>query len=175
MDPIGFGKVQLRLVTEEDAAFIVSIRTDKRISRYLSVVSSDENQQRLWIWEYKKREAANEEYYFIVMDEGQRPIGTVRLYDFVDTSFSWGSWVIIPDAPVYSAIETVIAVYDFGFRGLGFVQSHFAVRNENVGVLRFHKRFGAELVSEDHLECRFKLTREQFEIRRSKLVDFLAR
>lgn len=61
----------------DDAAFILSLRTDVEKSRYLSAVSGELAQQRAWLERYAQ---ADDQAYFVIEYQGA-PIGTVRLYD----------------------------------------------------------------------------------------------
>ena len=63
-------------------------------------------------------------------------------------------------------IDSAFAVYEFAFGHLGFLASHFEVRKENLRVVAFHKRFGADVVNEDDLNYCFQLTLDSY--RRSK-------
>lgn len=154
--------IRLRLVVEGDAEFILALRTDTLKSRHLSRVENDLEKQKAWIVNYKKREKAGREYYFVIGDlEGER-LGVVRLYDFRGDSFSSGSWLIKDGSPNYTAIESALAGYEFGFYQLGFSRSHFDVRKTNKRVVDFHRRFGALITSEDELNYFFSFSREKY-------------
>ena len=60
--------ISLRLVDEEDADFIVSLRSDEKKSRFISYTDPNIETQKNWIREYKKRENEGKEYYFIASD-----------------------------------------------------------------------------------------------------------
>ncbi|WP_180380339.1 hypothetical protein [Campylobacter lanienae] len=49
-------------------------------------------------------------------------------------------------------------MYDFAFYQLGFTQSHFDVRKDNLKAVAFHKKFGAIINSEDDENYYFKFT-----------------
>lgn len=108
------------------------------------------------------------QYYFIIEDlvSAQR-YGCVRIYDLRPDSFCWGSWIILPEAPRYAAIQTAQLIYKFGFYRLGFSGSHFDVRKNNRSVVKFHTRFGARIVAEDDMNFYFKFSRDEYE--RSRL------
>ena len=57
--------IYLRLVREDDALFICSLRNDDQLNTYISKSTADEEAQRQWINHYKQREADNQEYYLI--------------------------------------------------------------------------------------------------------------
>src|SRR5690606_32260803 len=103
--------VAFRLVQPSDAEFIYGLRVDSKYNQYLSQVVGNAESQRQWIEEYKKREAAGLEYYFIIerKDSG-KPIGTVRLYDFRGgkQSFCWGSWILNEEKTKYAAVESAM-------------------------------------------------------------------
>lgn len=167
--------VRLRLVEPKDAEFIYSLRTDEKYNRYLSPVSGDAESQRAWIKEYKHRERANKEFYFIIerMDSG-KPCGTVRLYDFRGDSFCWGSWILVEeDKTRTAALESCLMVYDYAFNVLGCRRSHFDVRKENTKVVNYHENMGAVRTGEDDQDIFFEITQEavaQARIKFEKLI-----
>lgn len=140
--------VRMRVVEESDASFILSLRTDLSLSKYLSPVSQDINDQVNFIKQYKERELKGEELYYIISNYEDTAVGTVRIYNFKQSSFSWGSWIIAPSQPAKYAIEVAFAVYQIGFNILGFVSCNFEVNKKNESVWRFHERFGATKIDE---------------------------
>jgi len=164
---------KLSIVNLDDAEFILSLRVNPALNKYISQVDTDVEEQRKWLIGYKKREARRAEFYFIIKDQNNDKLGTVRLYDFQNGSFCWGSWVIKPDSPSKTAIESALNVYEFAFNVLRFSQSHFEVRNENTKVIKFHKRMGAKEINSDDLETFFILEKKQYEITRVRYEQFL--
>lgn len=136
----------LRLAMPDDAAFIHSLRVDEHYNQFLSSVTGGASEQRIWLDKYKEREHDGREYYFIICRKGDAsPIGTVRLYDFIDErqSFCWGSWILNANKTASSALESALLVYKLAFLDLGFEYSHFDVRKGNSKVIDFHRKFGA--------------------------------
>ena len=164
--------ITLRTVEESDAEFVFNLRSDESRNKFLSPVGDGVEAQRKWIVGYKAREAAGEEYYFAIRLPGGEPCGLVRVYDLSEESFSWGSWVIAPGSPAYVSIESALAVYEFAFGELGFASARFEVMKGNEGVLRFHKRFGAEYLRSDEVHDYFVLTRETYENQRTRYRRF---
>ena len=72
--------VHCRLVNENDASFIVKLRSDEKRSRYIHSTDNDVESQKQWIRDYKIREANGVEYYFIYEADGV-PFGVNRIYD----------------------------------------------------------------------------------------------
>jgi len=56
-------------------------------------------EQKVWLENYKKREAIRAEFYFIIRDVNMNALGTVRIYDFQTGSFRWDNWMMPPNLP----------------------------------------------------------------------------
>ncbi len=59
----------LRLINEFDVDFILFLRLNPNLNKFLSVVNGARNEQLDWITNYKQRENDGVEYYFIIMDK----------------------------------------------------------------------------------------------------------
>lgn len=165
--------IRIRYVEESDAEFILKLRLDERYNQFLSQVNGDLESQKLWIRTYKKDELNGKQFYFIIERLDGTPCGTVRLYDFRDDSFCWGSWILNEDKTRYSAIESALMIYDFGFNTLKFNQSHFEVIKDNIKVVNFHKKFGAKQISEDEDNYYFNITKDAVQQSRNKFKGIL--
>ncbi|WP_127555569.1 GNAT family N-acetyltransferase [Saccharospirillum alexandrii] len=152
--------IRLRLVEESDAPFILSLRLDERYNQFLSKVMADVESQKSWIKKYKEDESVGNQYYFIIERLDGSPCGTVRVYDLKDDSFCWGSWILNENKTRFSAIESALLVYDFGFQNLGFKKSHFDVMKGNDKVIKFHKQMGAIETGEDEDNYYFEIYKE---------------
>ncbi len=167
--------IDLRYVEIGDAEFILSLRHDKRKNRHLSSVKGGLSAQKEWIAEYKKREENGLEYYYIIVDrhdENQEELGVVRLYNFKESSFCWGSWILKDGSPSYAAIESALNIYEEAFFSLSFSEARFDVRKKNTKVVRFHKRFGCVVVDEDNFNYYFLFTKETYIATRRKYKKF---
>jgi RimJ/RimL family protein N-acetyltransferase len=140
--------ISLRSVEVSDAEFILPLRLDPTINEHLNKVSPDIELQREWI--RNQRERAND-YYFIILDKENNPIGTVGLYDInrENGTFNWGRWIVIKKAPLYAAIETTLLIYRFGFEVLELEKAVSEVRTRNVNVVNFHLSYGAIIYKVD--------------------------
>ena len=165
--------INLRTVTEEDAEFIYTMRQNKDKTKYLSKVIGTVESQKEWIKNYKQREEDKKEFYFVIESKDKEKLGLLRIYDFQDKSFCWGSWLIKEDAPQSTAIESALQIYEFGFYKLKFERSHFDVRKGNDKVIAFHKRFGAKIVDEDELDYFFNFEKNDYEITKEKYKRYL--
>jgi acetyltransferase-like isoleucine patch superfamily enzyme len=165
--------ISFRLVDENDAEFILSLRSDVNKNRHLSTVNGKLESQIEWIRAYKQREQAKQEFYYIIQDAAQQQLGTVRLYDFKGISFCWGSWILSDGVPYYAAIESVLLVYEKAFYELGFEECNCDVRKQNTKVVNFHLRFGAVITGEDAQNYFMKVDKPIYEKSKSKYRKFL--
>jgi len=162
--------IRLRLVEENDAEFILSLRLDPKYNNFISKVDNDIAAQKSWIRKYKTLEHDQSEFYFIIERLDGTPCGTVRVYDLIKNSFCWGSWILNKDKTRYSAVESALLVYEFGFKELGFDKCHFEVMKENYGVINFHEKFGANKVREDKDNFYFEITKKSVEKTQGKFM-----
>ena len=168
--------VYLRLVAEDDAEFICSLRNDDKLNTFISKSTVDIDAQKQWILNYKERESRKEEFYFIICKkENDLPIGTVRLYDFTKNprSFCWGSWILNENKTKYAAVESALLVYEVGFNQLDFIQSHFEVMKGNEKVHSFHLKMGAKEVSEDTTNIYYIFPKEKYDENKLNYARFL--
>ena len=122
-----------------DAAFIYKLRTDARKNKHLSPVSSELQQQELWLKQY----AASDNQAYFIIEHQEAPIGTMRIYDAQGESVCFGSWILTDESPSHAGIESALMVYAYAIDCLNFRAAHFEVRKENKAVWRFHEKFGA--------------------------------
>lgn len=164
--------IVLELATKQDAQFIVDLRLDRK-NIHISATDPDVEKQMVWIENYKLREAANLEYYFIVKDDNNVKWGTTRLYNFAGNEFDVGSWVFLPDAPAGIAVKSDIIARELAFEKLGFTTCKFDVRKNNKNVLRYHRGYKPRVVAEDELNYYFELDKESFYAHRDKLLKLI--
>ena len=162
-----------RTVEEEDASFILELRTDKILSKFLSATSPDIEQQKKWIKNYKQREDKNEEAYFISLDDNGGRQGLNRLYNYNKAGFEIGSWLYKRGQEVSAAILGDLAARDYGFETLGFSTCMFKVRKANLSVIRYHLAFKPEKIKESEIDYYFRLSYNNYKTQRDKLIKML--
>jgi len=157
--------INLRDVVEDDAEFVLQLRLDPRRNQYLSPVDAEVEVQRRWIRQYRESYG---QAYFIICDGAFTDLGTVRIYDAIGDSFSWGSWILKEGAPAHAAIESAVLVYTLATRLWGFRAAHFRVHPANASVLAFHEKFGAQRVAEtaDEIQLRVGIAQIENSLRR---------
>lgn len=155
----------LRLIQDDDVDFLLSLRLNQNLNTYLNQVSDDKEQQIKWLKNYKQREAQGTDYYFVIVDKKLGDIGLVRVYDidYASKTFTWGSWIIQEEnRPKYAAIESALLVYEFAFNELNLLLAKFVVDNDNLGVIKFHNRFGANHLHIDEINNNFDLPKTKY-------------
>ena len=170
--------VRFRLVQESDAEFIFKLRTDKTLSKYIHDIEGDVENQREWIRKYKEREKRGEEYYFIFRKE-DKPIGVIRLYSFHDSTFTSGSWIMIPGTCSEAVLAVPIIAREIAFEDLGMEMedNYDACHVDNKKVIKFNERFGCKIYK--HFQdvkgeyVAMSLTKSDFEERKPKLLRMI--
>lgn len=169
--PFLFGsKLVFRDANNSDADFIYSLRVDERKSKFLNLISSELDDQISWLSDYSEK---LDQAYFIIENENNEKLGTVRLYDAVGDSFSWGSWIVKDDAPFFTALESALMVYSYAIDVLNFRKAHFSVRKNNIKVCNFHERFGAKIIDQDDDNYFFSINYESISVSRDKYKKIL--
>lgn len=160
-----------RLVREEDASFILELRTDSKLSKYVHAVKNDLQGQIDWIREYKQREARGEDYYFIYFSN-DKPIGVNRIYNITESSSTGGSWICRKDASVEESIATSFISTEIEDT-FEIPSGPFNVSKGNNQVLKFHLGMGAEIIDEDEKEYTLIRNKEKYEKAKNRYIKLL--
>lgn len=164
----------LRLVEEHDAEFIVRLRTDEKLSRFLSLTSNDVDAQKRWIQKYKEREQKEQEYYFVALYQDVI-YGTTRIYNIESDCFEVGSWLFSPETPSGVAVLADIIGREFAFEKFNTSKCKFEVRRKNASVVKYHKSYKPLLIKETEQDLYFLLNRSAFEEHKTKLIKLLSK
>ena len=167
-----------RFVDEADAEFIVKLRTDPILSRYLHATDNDVEKQKSWIREYKIRERRGEEYYFIFYKD-ENPVGLNRVYNIHGKTFTTGSWVFSHDAPFECSIAASIMIRELCFEqvGLELEDGYDGVHVDNTQVFKFNKMIGLKetkrYMTEEGEFISMQMTKENFEKNKPRLLKYI--
>lgn len=159
--------LHVRLVQEHDAEFILSLRTNEKLARFINTTSAEVTQQVAWTRNYKEREKAGTDYYFIFEKPQGNPIGVCRIYDVEPGKFTTGSWLFAPTAPVGASILADIITREIAWELWPDALQLFDVRKDNITVNKYHTTFCSEIVREDEENFFYTCTRENFEKRKT--------
>lgn len=166
--------LHVRLVREGDAEFIVRLRTDVRLGRYIHATANDVEKQREWIKEYQKREAAGKEYYFIFETSAGNPLGVYRLYEITEESFTSGSWIFLPNAPLGASMVAFIIAREIAWEIVPNSKNLYDIKKANKSVLQFTGTFEPKLIRETEDTLYFKNTKDDFEKHKTPILRMFA-
>lgn len=167
--------VILRSVIEEDAEFILRLRNDSEISKFLPTLNVTRDQQKTWI---TKQRLDNDSYYFIIEDKDCNPIGTISVYNIIEKHAETGRFCSIGDS--VQNMEAAVLNDDFIFQTLKLDYLDIWVYKENKPVLALNQGFGCEWDGEDFdasgKPFMFgKLTSENYLLKSQKIKNTLKR
>ncbi len=133
-------RFRLRPLNLEDAAFVVRLRTDPNLSRYIHPTSPSEADQRAWTEAYFLR---SDEYLFVVEDavNGEQE-GTVSLYhvDPATRQAEMGRWVLRSGS--LAAPESALLAYQLAFEVFAVRRVYCLTVRDNKQVVSFHRSCG---------------------------------
>lgn len=176
-------RFRLRPVAPGDAAFILGLRTDPELGRYLHATSPRLEDQEAWIAAYEARDG---DYYFVVEDlKSGSPVGTIGVYDVgaeAAGTAEWGRWLIARGS--VAAVESALLIYRMAFEQLGLDSVYCRTVADNAKVVSFHDSSGARragvlkdhvvLAGDAHDSIEHRVARELWDAMRPKL-EALAR
>jgi RimJ/RimL family protein N-acetyltransferase len=141
----------LRPVEMTDAGFIVALRNDPELGRFLHRTSPRVEDQKAWLSAYFERTG---DYYFVIEDlKLGEAVGTVGIYD-VDAErgeAEWGRWLVARGS--LAAVESALLIYRIAFDVLGLSAVASRTLADNTPVVSFHDSAGAprRRVLKDHV------------------------
>lgn len=153
----------VRFVTTDDASFILSLRTDDKLGRFINTTSPSIEEQIKWTNSYKLREELGTDYYFLFEKPIGNPIGVCRIYDISPKSFTIGSWLFKKDAPVGSAILADIITREVAFELFPSSELLFDVKKENINVNRYQATYKPDIICCTRDTIFYSCPKENFE------------
>lgn len=128
----------LRPVADADAGFIVALRSDPELGRYLHATSTRVEDQLAWLAGYYERAG---DYYFVIerLGSGERE-GLISVYDVADGQAEWGRWLLRPGS--LAAVESAALIYRCAFDVLGLDAVCCRTLAANERVVSFHDSCG---------------------------------
>ena len=166
--------LNVRFVTEEDAEFILQLRTDERLGRYINHTENNIETQRHWIQKYKYLESNGKEYYFIFETQMKNPLGVYRLYEISDESFTSGSWIFLPNAPLGASMLAFIIAREIAWEITPGAKNYFDIKKNNSSVLQFTSKFHPKVIKETEDTLYFENTREDFEKNKNEILKIFS-
>lgn len=162
MEPISKYGIILRLITVNDAEFIVNLWTNPLVRSFISEFMPTINSQIKWIQDYKLKEQLGLDYYFIAQDQNGNRYGTIRLNYFEEDSFVLGTWIFMPNSPFGMAVKAHIMGLETGFKLLNANYCRVTVRKANTKVLKYLDNFKPIIIKENDIDFHLLLLKENF-------------
>lgn len=131
----GFGYC-LRPIRNDDAEFIVELRSDSHLGRYLHTGAHDVETQLDWFAKYFDRD---DDYYFAIERRvGHAMEGVVSIYDIDNAARGgeWGRWILRPSS--LAAVESAYLIYCVAFHILKLESIFCRTVADNKKVVSFH-------------------------------------
>jgi RimJ/RimL family protein N-acetyltransferase len=155
--------LKVRMISEDDASFIVSLRSDLNRTKYMVTIDNDLHKQRDWIREYKKRERQGKDYYFIYMNMEGVSIGSYRIsnIDYVLSSCKVSSWIKQP-GPKSEASAMFIVHRQIIFDILKLKFFFADIHKENSNALKYYEKLDSCRYKEDNDFFYYKVDRSTF-------------
>lgn len=164
--------LNVRLVTEDDARFILDLRLDPDLSKNIHSVDSSLEKQIEWLKNYKIKEEQLKELYFVFL-KNEEKLGLYRIYSINDNDLTIGSWIFRKDVSSEYAILADIIIKDYVFDNFPNHKVLFDVRKNNRGVLKYHSRYKPVALLDDGLDIYFELPHSNYLIGRQKVLEVL--
>ncbi|MGL5053355.1 MAG: GNAT family N-acetyltransferase [Cetobacterium sp.] len=154
--------INLRLVIMNDAQFILNLRIDKDIIKFISSTSTSLIDQKKWIRNYLTREKKKKEYYFIIETKDSKPCGTVRIYKINDKKkeCTWGSFILNSIRPDGSSYEVISSTLNYAFNTLNMKKVFLDVKKENKKAIYIYEKSGFKRFSEDLENCYYEMRKK---------------
>jgi len=167
--------VYLQSAAEEDAEFTLTLRQNPTLTKYLPRLDISVEQQKKWIALQREKWG---DYFFVVWNYSNQPIGTVSIYNVVDEKSESGRLALIGNA--LENTEATMLLFQFAFEILGLKEVTGYIIDGNKRAERFNKQFGcvtgnAEMSESGEMICRTMITNKSFHEAKAKLCKLLYR
>lgn len=163
-------QLSVRLVNEEDAGYILKLRTDTGLAKFIHQTDNDLDKHLKWMKQYKERELDGRDYYFIYFKDGQ-PVGVNRIYNIYHYYATIGSWICDPTNDAETSIATYFFMLDILFEYMNLDLTIFDVRKKNTHVWKLHKMAGAIKVGESDVDYYFAINKQTYLSQRESLLS----
>lgn len=137
--------VNLRLATEEDAEFTLNLRRD-RSHFFDTKIENDLEKQKAFI---RKCLDAEDEYFFIIENKVQEPLGTVSIYNIKEKDVTSGRWATKKNVSILEFLEEEYLFNNYIFNILNKENIFFDVYKFNKSVIKYNLAEGASIIKED--------------------------
>lgn len=171
--------LHVRFVNEDDAEFILGLRTDSKLGQYISATNGDIEKQREWTRQYKIRERQGTDYYFMFEKPLGTRLGVSRIYEIKKETFQTGSWIFRKDAPFGAAFLGDIICHEIAYELFPDGVNFHDIKKDNFSVNKYADQFNPQFIFETELTRYYINRRENYlkykDIYLQKLLPMVAR
>ncbi|MEE0139924.1 GNAT family N-acetyltransferase [Fusobacterium ulcerans] len=155
--------INLITVQKKDSEFILKLRNDKKLNKYISYVSNSIEVQEKWIEGYLGREEKTLEYYFLVQNKDDTLCGTVRIYniDYEKKKGEWGSFILNENRPKGAYKEVVELSLNFALKKLGLTTLNLEFNKENEKAIYIYEKCGFKKIGQDKFNHFYSINRKE--------------
>ena len=164
--------LQFIFAKENDAEFILGLRTNPSKNKYLNYTEPNLENQIIWLKEYKLREERGEELYYIIY-ENHIPVGTIRIYNIKDNECTTGSWLFSSNTYQLTPIISELLIYEIVYNILKKSTVLFDVRKENKKVVNYHKFKMITLINEDEGNLYYSMSKAEWGESKMKIFNLI--
>ncbi len=141
---------RLRPIDDKDAEFIIKLRSDPELGRFLHSTSPSIDSQLDWLAKYYMRSG---DWYFVVERRSDNSAeGLISLYDLDGQHLTaeWGRWILRKGS--IAAVESAWLIYRAAFEQICLSEVYCRTVAENESVVSFHDSCGvtARLLLPNH-------------------------
>lgn len=163
--------IDCRMVNIDDVDFILKLRTNPKLNKFLHPTDNDRMKQIQWMEEYFKRNEMGEDYYFLFSYNGT-PFGVSRIYNIHEDFCTGGSWICDTDR-----MESSIACYLLGcyiiYEVMNFERNVFDVQVGNSPVRKLHIMMGAKSLGFTGNQENFVQLKSDYLARKPKMLKYI--
>lgn len=171
--------LHVRFVNEDDAEFILGLRTDSKLGQYISATNGDIEKQKEWTRQYKIRERQGTDYYFMFEKPLGTRLGVSRIYEIKKETFQTGSWIFRKDAPFGAAFLGDIICHEIAYELFPDSVNFHDIKKDNFSVNKYADQFNPQFIFETELTRYYINRRENYlkykDIYLQKLLPMVAR
>ena len=167
--------IYLTNISIKDVGYIMKLRLNKNLAKYLNKTSRSVSYQKKWVQEYLKRNLLKKEYYFkfqIKEKKNFKNIGLGRIIDLGRKNFSFGSWIIENGFSKLLSIESVMSIYKYAFEKLKYKNNKMWINKNNTKVILFHEAMEAKKEKSDKTQVYYNFSYKNYHRIKSRFAFF---
>jgi RimJ/RimL family protein N-acetyltransferase len=152
----------LKEVQLTDTNYILKLRTDKNLSKYLNKTKNSKIDQKKWLKDYLIRRKEKKEFYFIFQLKNKKNLGFARIIYLKKNLFHFGGWILEKNKKPWISLECCLAIYEYGFNILKYKNCLLWIHLKNIDVINYHKSLGAKFVKRTKKEIFFNFSKNNY-------------